>query len=209
MSCVRTSARGSSKAHSSAPGSKPDRDQPVAVHKPPGVQRRRQAEQRLRRRVEPNSSRASHNANLGDPTTPPLALASTGSSRTRRLRPRQARFEYVKRYFAWSFLLPDPAARGTHAAIRSDVAWATSASSQRGNQTNTGEHGAPSVKGETHRLLLRVRGAMHRDFRCANDIQGELSDSDTGDSSTIHLHPVPERQCRRSASKPYQPATLS
>jgi hypothetical protein len=182
------SAQGPSRGHSSAPGSKPDRDQRAAVHRRPEVQPQRQAEQYRRRRVDPNSSRASHSAirdanpSLDDPTMPPLVLASTWSSRTRRSRPRKARPAHGKRYFAWSFLLPGPAARRMHAAIRSDVAWATGAPGQRGTQTDTGEHGRPLVKRESHRHLLHVRGVMHPSFLWANDAQrGNARDDAAGE----------------------------
>jgi hypothetical protein len=157
--------RGSGRGHSSAAGSKPDRDQWAAVHRRPEVKRQRQTEQHRRQRADPNSSRASHNAirdaSPDDPTMPPLAWASTWSSRTRRSWPRKTRPARGKRYFAWSFLLPGPAARGMHAAIRSDVAGATGAPGQRDDQTDAGEPDRPLVKRESHRYLLQVRGVTH------------------------------------------------
>jgi len=166
--------RGPSGDHPSAVGSKPDRDQRAAVHRRPEVPRQRPAEQYRRRHVAPNSSRASHNAirdanpSPADTTAPMPALASTWSLRTRRLRPRQSRPAHGKSFSAWSFLLPNPTTRRTHAAIRSDIARTTGAAGQRGKQTDAGEHGRPSVIHRSHQQLLNDCSVMQLFFCWAN-----------------------------------------
>lgn len=180
--------RGPSRDHSSAAGSKPDPDQRAAVHRPPAVRRRPPGVRHRRRRGDPNSSRATHNAILGanpspdDTTVPMPAWVLTSLPRTRRSRPRKSRPARGKIFSAWSSLLPDPTTRRTYAAIRSDISRTTGAAGQSGKQTDTGKHGRPSAIRSSHLQLLNDCGSTYLSFapakhgRQLHDFRCEISE---------------------------------
>jgi hypothetical protein len=195
--------RGPSRDHSSVVGSKRDGQPRAAAHRRPEAQRQPQAEQRRRRPAAPNSSLASQNAIRGatanpcDTTTRLPASGSTSSRKTLQLQPRTWQPADVRRSSAWQLLLPDPAARPTHAHRVRDSP-DLGAPDQGGSETGANEHNRQSATRTFHQRFRYSCGVVCRVAVARGSAQpgGAMGKCNHGRGSSTH-HPGPRGRNQR------------